>query len=421
MKTLRIFGLLALLLLASFAVWAKSPSEQYCDFAVKQCDLVAKHMPAITKVAEFVAARHLKGGVIGFAPINYQSLEEELIGRAGGMINLGFDRVWTKDRTPEQKANDVALISWERDPLPTDLAKMQELKKQGIYIIGFGSKKMPSIAEHIKLCDVFFDNGAAAVDCVVTLPDGTKAGRCNHLIDALNGWAFIAEVVSALTRHGKMTPMYISYAKEEGQAWGAKYLWKKQFHDDLTVAPIKAGTLGKAYLTTIRGYVQTFRRTQLSEVGKAVELLYPQASQGKKTLVLAMGHMPYTFIGRFEDARWAKLVDFEYNGHKDQVTSQKAEGALVLRLGYYGEAPDMKEILRSQKFQMIYISSDNPREGYKIPEERLMNIDMGIPFGDACVKIKDYPIPIFAPSGVMQIVAYESVNTEMLARLAVKK
>ena len=71
------------------------------------------------------------------------------------------------------------------------------------------------------------------------------------------------------------------------------------------------------------------------------------ASQGKKTLVLAMGHMPYTFIGRFEDARWAKLVDFEYNGHKDQVTSQKAEGALVLRLGYYGEAPDTDEGLNA--------------------------------------------------------------------------
>ena len=42
---------------------------------------------------------------------------------------------------------------------------------------------------------------------------------------------------------------------------------------------------------------------------------------------------------------------------------------------------------------------------------------MGWEFGDACVTIKGYPIKLFPPSGVMQLVAYEAVNVEVLARL----
>ena len=88
-----------LLLLSSLATLAKSPAKIYCDYAVQQCDLIEQRLPEFTTVAEVVAQRHLKGGVIGFAPANYQPLGEEMTGRAGGLVNLGFDRVWTTDRT----------------------------------------------------------------------------------------------------------------------------------------------------------------------------------------------------------------------------------------------------------------------------------------------------------------------------------
>lgn len=421
--TSRLLGLFSLLMLLASATvsLAKAPARLYCDYAVKQCDLVEKGLPEITRVANIVAQRHLNGGAIGFVIVNGTTLCEELTGRAGGMVNLGFDRVWTKERTEAQKANDVALVSWQKAPGPNEVAKLQELKKQGMYIVGFGPKTMPELAEQVKFCDAFFDTGTGSDDRVVKLADGSKGGRSLNLINTLNGWAFVAEVVSALTRQGKMPTMYLAYLYPEGVEWGNRYLWKKQFHDDYTVAPIAAGTLGKAYLRTIRGYIETFRRTQLPAVAKAVSLIYPEVKDGKKLLVLPTGHMPYTYVGVFEDSRWVNQVDFEYMGHKDAVINAKAQGQLVLRLGYFGEAPDMKEVLRSQQFRMIYISSDNPREGYKIPEERLLNIDTGMPFGDACVSIANYPIKLFAPSGVMQIVAYEAVNTEILARLAAKK
>ena len=408
-----------LLLLSSLATLAKSPAKIYCDYAVQQCDLIEQRLPEFTTVAEVVAQRHLKGGVIGFAPANYQPLGEEMTGRAGGMVNLGFDRVWTTDRTAAQKANDVALIGWERPPGPNELAQMQDLKKQGMYVIGFGPKAMPELTEHVKLCDAFFDTGKVD-DRVVMLPDGSKAGRSNHMINALQGWVFIAELVSALTRQGKMPTMWKSYFCADGLEWGNKYFRKMQFHDDYTVAPIAAGILGKAYLAQMRGIISQFKQSQLKTVDKAVSIFYRQAKAGKKTLILTYGHMPYLYIGKYEDARWAKLIDFQVPQQLPALQAEKTEGLPVLRLGYYGDKPELKEALRSQKMRLIYIGADNPREGWQVPEERELYINMGIPFGDACVPIKDYPIALFPPSGIMQIVAYESVNVEMLAKLAKK-
>ena len=42
---------------------------------------------------------------------------------------------------------------------------------------------------------------------------------------------------------------------------------------------------------------------------------------------------------------------------------------------------------------------------------------MGWTYGDAVVPIANYPIRILPPSGIMQIVAYQTINAEVMARL----
>src|SRR5512139_2600108 len=73
-----------------------TPCDAYIDFALKACDVVESELPEITRLAEFVAERHLNGGLIGF-PWNYQGLQQELMGRSGGIVHVGFDRPWKKD------------------------------------------------------------------------------------------------------------------------------------------------------------------------------------------------------------------------------------------------------------------------------------------------------------------------------------
>ena len=50
-------------------------------------------------------------------------------------------------------------------------------------------------------------------------------------------------------------------------------------------------------------------------------------------------------------------------------------------------------------------------------QDVLMNINMGWQYGDAMITIPGYPVKMIPPSGMMQVVAYENINVETLARL----
>lgn len=398
---------------------AQRPSEAYLDFTLKACDVVQAGRPEIERVAAIVALRHLNGGSIGF-PSNSQALQQELAGRSGGMICTGFDPGWKKERTKVEPTNDIAIISWERPPAEGSLTPLQDAKKRGCYIIGFGPKRMPALAEHVKLSDAWFDTGFGENDSVVRFDDGTMGGRGNALMNTLHGWALTAEIVSALTRHGKMPTMWKSFMCEDGREWGDRYVGKMQFHDDFQIAPIAQGKLAKDYLNKIRGYVRTFQATQITAVEEAASHIAAEMRKGHKTVVATMGHLPWTIIGKFEDARWAHALDL-YDGASGQVKEYNdttPDGALVLRLGYSGQhAPETEIFAQKHQREMLITASDNPRPEWKVPANLVTRIEMGWEFGDACVSIKGYPIKILPPSGVMQIVAYECVNVEVLQRL----
>jgi uncharacterized phosphosugar-binding protein len=409
---------LIVLMLTRAGGLAKNPSEQYCAAALARYAAMEKQIPSITAVAETVAQRLVNGGRIGIPPpFCYQSLGEELCGRAGGLVRFSLDRSYQPNPTAAEKSNDVVVIDWARPPATNELALMKGLKERGIYLVGLGRASMPELAEHIKLCDAFLDMGVAD-DRAVALADGTRAGRLNHLVNAAQAWLLVAEVVSACTRQGKMPTLYRSMFCDDAQEWNARMLKVGVFHDDLTIDPIPAGSLATAYLSRIREYTEQFQRTQLKKVRQAANALFAEVRDGKKALVLAMGHMPYTYIGKYEDGRWTALVDFSIPAQKPALLAAKPEGRLALRIGYFGESPEMKEILREQKVRLLYVSANHPNPAWEVPADAILRIDMGIPFGDACVPIKGYPIPVFPPSGIMQVVAYESVNVELLARLA---
>jgi len=416
---MRSFPLPVLVLLLTRAVGlAQDASEQYCDAALARYDALEREIPQITAVAEVVADRLVRGGLMGIpSPFCYQSLGEELCGRAGGVVRLSLDRSFQKDPVETDKTNDVVLIDWERAPGANELELMKTFKLQGIYIVGLGRRSMPELAEHIRLCDAFLDMGVVD-DRAVALADGTRAGRINHLVNGLQAWLFVAEVVSACTREGKMPVMYRSMFCDDSQAWNDKALTMGMFHEDLTVPPVPAGKLARAYLTRIREYTEQFRRTQLQSVRRAADVLYDQVKDGKKALVVTMGHMPYTYVGKYEDARWATLVDFSIIAQKPALLAVNPEGQLALRIGYYGESPELKAVFREQKLRLLHVGASHPDLAWRSPDDAILSIDLGFPFGDACVPIDGYPIPVFPPSGIMQIIAYESVNTEVLDKLA---
>ena len=391
-------------------------ATQYLAAARRTLISVQNNAPQINRVAELIAARHLKGGMIG-SVFHGQSLEEELTGRAGGLTHMGFDRAWSRDRTPEMNAHNVAFIGWERAPAPADLATLQKLHDEKTYIVGFGPRRLPALANHVKLCDAFFDTGFGADDRVVKLKGGAKAGHANLLVNMLNGWTLTGEIVAALTRQGQMPTMWKSWMYPEGREWSDKYFGKTQFHDDFIIAPIPAGTLTRAYLQEIRANITRFE-TQLPQVATAAAQIADELKAGRKTLVATQGHAPFRYVGYYEDARWTTLVDFD-GSSEAHIGAMRAtpDGALVLRLGYHGLRQNEAAVLAEKKQRVLLVTVPTPRPEFQPPPGIPLTIDMGWTYGDAAVPIAGYPINVLPPSGIMQIIAYESINTEVLSRL----
>lgn len=395
-------------------------AAQYITFFKQAADGTEKNLPELTRVAEIVAKRYIAGGEIVW-PWNSQSLQQEMTGRAGGMIHFGPNRGWNKARTAEEKSHDVVFTSWDRAPGAAELEQLKKLKESGAYFIGFGPRGLPALAHYTPLFDAWFDTGLGADDQVVMLPGGAKAGQGNVLVNMLNGWTFEAELISAFTRAGKMPPMYQSYMVPGAKEWSAKYA-AMQFHDDLTVAPIPAGVLGKAFLNQMRDNVRRFDQRQSLNIIKAAALIAEESKAGRKTVISMMGHAPWTYIGRNEEASWsipAQLETFS-PAEIEKYSKVAPDGALVLRIGYTGYKPEESSAYNAKKQRVILVSSQNPEPDAKIPADLPLFIDMEWTYGDASTPIEGYPVKVFPPSGIMQLIAFESINVEVLAQAAEK-
>jgi uncharacterized phosphosugar-binding protein len=395
-----------------------TPSQQYLRAALEACNRIEGDMDRLTAVGKQIADRYAKGGLVGFPWIR-QTLGVELVGRSGGIMHVGFDRPWKKDRTEAEKRNDVAIFGWDSAPEARDLGVVKKEKERGAYVIGFGPKAMPGLREHVKLADAWFDTGRPADDRVVEYADGVRAGKINHLINVLSAWTLTGETVAALTRRGHMPTMWKSWAFKDGREWSEALFRKKQYHDDLKIAPVDPGKVGSAYLDRMRYLLQRFERTELDQVEKAAALVAVEHRAGRKTVIASTGHMAMYYVARYDDSAWAtnQEVHAFLESQVKSFQEKTAQGALVVRLGETGFSRDLAALFRKKGQKVILITSENPYpENQAYLEPWAANIDMGYAFGDACVPIPGYPIRILPTSGAMQVAAYECLNVEVFAR-----
>jgi hypothetical protein len=337
------------------------------------------------------------------------------MGRSGGVMHVGFDRCWKAERTPEEKANDMVVFAWDAAPKPDDLKRLNEFKAKGVFVLGFGAKHSAKLADHVAACDAWIDSGSSDDDRVVEVGGGRRVGKTEHFTNAVNGWVLTAEFVGALTRKGRMPTMWKSWAMADGRDWSDRYFTKMQFHDDLKVPPIAAGELGRQYIARIRYMVERLKRTQLSQLQTMAKRVNAELTAGRKTMVASAGHMVMNFVGRFDDASWAENHELHDNVEAQMSGFDKTTpgGALVVRLDANGLARSVHELFQRKHQQVLLITAENPRPEFSVPAGYDLRVDPGFTFGDACVWLEGYPIPILPPSGVMQIAAYEAINVEV--------
>ncbi len=384
--------------------------EKYLDWALDLTHRAEATLADYSRVGETIAQRHINGGLIGF-PIEWQALPQDLWGRSGGLIHLGFTRSWKEIRSDAEKANDVGIVGYDSAPGAGDLAELQKLKSRGVYLVGFGPRQMASLQAIVSTCDAWFDTGFGEDDRVVEGGNGARAGHGNVAANAIHGATLIAEIVGALTRQSRMPPMWRGYAYADGPAWGEKYLGKLQFHDDLQVPPLTAGELGGRFLKQIRFPIQRLRG-QADLLRDAAKYLSVEIAASRKVYVVWQGHMPPTYIGKREDAAWAVAVELhpKLEQQVEQYRKSVPDGALVLNLGYHGLDPIEAAVRREKNHRVIHMSGGHPDPTWQAGSEQLLRIDLGFAFGDACVTVDGYPQRMFAPSGIAQVIAYEAIQ-----------
>jgi hypothetical protein len=393
------------------------PAERYLDALTVELYAAAKRLPEITALAEKLAERYTKGGLMGFASVG-ATLESELYGRSGGLMHIDFGRPWKNERTEEEKRQDVIIYSWDAAPKPGDLERLKADKAKGLFILGFGPKKMAALADRIALCDAWVDNGAADADAVIDCGGGRRAGRINHFTNAVNGWLLMGELVGALTRQGKMPPVWKNWFADNSREWTEKYLGKVQFHDDYKVPPQSPGAIAGQYLERIRYMLARLKNAEAVTLKRMAERVDKELREGRKTVIASCGHMPVNYVGKYDDALWAVNQEIHDNMQTEMQDweTKTPEGALVLRTGDFGLHRSIHEAFQKKKQRVMLITGENPRPDYAVPAGYDLRGDFGTAFGDACVFLEGYPIGILPTSGVMQIAAYEAINVEVQAR-----
>lgn len=404
------------------AAQTNSPTAQVLDKVLSLCDDAEKELDHAAQVGEMIADRHIKGGAIG-AWWGNGCLGLELYGRSGNLINIGFERLWTTNRTEVQKANDTALIGMEWAPWDSSKKLIQAQADRKINIVGFGPKNNPEIAKEVAACTTFFDTGFGADDCAVKISDTLRAGHLNHVANSLYGWMVMAETTAALTRQGKMPAMWKSYSYPDGREWGNRYLFKKQFHDEFSIPKYPPKVLALDYINRIRYLIRRVKIEEIGNIQRAAELIAAESKQGRKTVVAWAGHMPEGYIERVGDSQWAQALQFHpfLEGQRNDFRAHAADGALVLRLGYHGIDPEAKALFKEKKNRFICLAGENLDPAWAMPKDSLVNINLFWAFGDACVTIEGFPFPVYAPSGILQAAAYSAICAEVAARLPEKK
>src|SRR5678816_2835586 len=76
-----------------------SPAQNEIDVSLAAIDRTERNLPQITKIAETIATRHLKGGNFG-CPLSDQAVMAELTGRSGNFMFFGLRP--KQERTDEQ-------------------------------------------------------------------------------------------------------------------------------------------------------------------------------------------------------------------------------------------------------------------------------------------------------------------------------
>ncbi len=374
---------------------AVQPSVAYLDRLLASLSSAERNLPRLTAAAEAAAQSLLEGHNI-FIGGSYPGFAAEGLGRAGGLVNLK-----SLPAPEEVAAGDVVLLGVVDPADRRDRATLQALDEQQAIVVLFASEDMPGSS-------FFIDAFAPPANDPQALP----VVSCSL---AANLWAFTGELVAALTRRGKMPPMYQSMlvpgGDEHNRARVGKMRWEPR-----TPPAVPEYVLGRTYLARIANILRRLRAREGSKFAAAGALAAEALRNGHTVHAVFLGHMTPFEPQLVGDPGLFRVIS---HGLEPDVGAllQAHNGDVVLYIGYYEPYGPWVETAHGCGAKIVTVVSGTPQRGATQMGADI-NIEPGWPYGDALVEVAGYPIRILPPSGVIQAAAYWMLVAETLGSMA---
>jgi len=222
-------------------------------------------------------------------------------------------------------------------------------------------------------------------------------------------WTFTAELISALTRLGKLPPMYQSMVVPGGRRRNAEHL-KLQWEPG-PVEPIREGLLGREYLPPVANSLRRLKVSQAEKFAEAGRLAADTAAAGHTVWYGSLGHLPPELPSISGDPGLVKPLSMR---EPDKLADLVKPGDLILYVGYYEPWGPWVETAHELGAKIVTVVSGTPeRRAEDMGAD--INIDGCWAYGDAVVDVPGYDIRVLPPSGVVASAAYSMLMAEFAA------
>ncbi|NSW57106.1 MAG: hypothetical protein HPY44_13925 [Armatimonadetes bacterium] len=365
-----------------------SPSAAYLDRLLIAIEQQVASLPMHTHLAEAAADRLIAGGRIWLAGDTGFIIEG--LNRAGGMMS-----VKKLQKADDLQSGDVVLFGSLRVNSEDERDMVQRCLDTGVLPVFF-DPEMPLVPASI-------DPAIPRVGSEEYLPFASPA-------NAISLWTFTAELVSALTRRGKMPPMYQSVVVPGGRERNASHLpltWEPG-----SPTPVKPLVLGRTYLSRLARCIRKLRASEMENFAKAGKLAADAMAAGHTAWIVPEGHLPPYQPGIADNLAGLRKLDGGRNA--ERVADTVKPGDVILYIGYYEPFGPWVENAHAAGARIVTIVSGTPDK-----PASAMGADINIcgcwPYGDALVQVPGYDVSILPPSGVIQSAAYWMLVAEIQA------
>lgn len=391
-------------------------SETLTDF-VDRVAIARTNLKGIVTAAEAAAQRKLDHPE-ALINVNYAlqaSFADELLNRSGGLAGA-LPSIERPGLVTDHDIVVFSLRSWEANGQKA-VEYLKDCREKGWMTILFASAAgKPDNLE----VDFFIDNGA---------PDGsTEHAPVNLIANCLNGWLWVCEYTSAMTRLGRHPGILYTITAPGSQKHNrAIQSHRTRHHNYPCDFPVPAEDLSLVYLARVEHMISDLAGAETqAQIAQAADIIAARLNAGRKVYASTNTHIMVMEIGKNDRTPWQPIMAI-HRPMKDLAELQP--GDLLFWVGFnglsiwaYEDGPcvmyrDYDAAIRQTGADFITSFSTDPLHPENNAHGALAHVEQKWMFGDAVVPIPFPPSRMAPISGLYQAMIYRMVDEAAANRL----